>query len=233
MNLDEIRTALRASPLLRSLGEDSLRELATRVRIARWDRNQVVLRKGDPGNAMMIVISGRVKITSVADSGRERILNIIEPGESFGEMALLDGEPRCADCVASEPTTAIVLGKKPFTDLLASDPSLSQHVIADLCRRLRKTTNLVEDTMFVEPPVRLARRLRALAHETGGSADGGGACVLEGLSQQDLADAVGLTRESVNKLLRGWLAEGVVSLARRTVVVKDLVALDRIAHAGV
>lgn len=192
----------------------------------------MVLRKGDPGNVMMIVATGRVKITSASENGRERILNIIEPGESFGEMALLDGEPRCADSVAMEPTTALVLGRKQFEDLLHANPAFALQLIADLCHRLRKTTTLVEDSLFLDPAVRLARRLRALVHEVARGPDGDSDWVLEGLSQQELADAVGLTRESVNKLLRAWYADGIVSLERRTVIVHDVAALSRLARIG-
>jgi CRP/FNR family transcriptional regulator, cyclic AMP receptor protein len=227
---DQIRSFLRASPLLRPLDEASIGKLATQVRIGRWARNQTVLRKGDPGNAMMIVASGRVKIVSIAENGRERILNIIEPGESFGEMALLDGEPRCADSVAIEPTVALIVGRKQLDGLLQDNLAFVQRVIADLCQRLRKTTSLVEDSLFLDPATRLARRLRALAQDIGTTSEGETDVVLEGLTQKDLADAVGLTRESVNKVLRAWQAEGLVSLERRTVILKNPAALSRIAR---
>ncbi len=229
MTNDQIRTFLRASPLLRPLDEESIRRLVSQVRIARWPKNHVILRKGDPGNSMMIVAAGRVKIVSVADNGRERILNLIEPGESFGEMALLDGEPRCADSVTIEATTALVVGRKHFEALFRDSPGFAQLVLADLCRRLRKTTSLVEDSLFLDPAIRLARRLRALAHEIGRNGGREGEVVLEGLTQKELADAVGITRESVNKLLRAWRNEGIVALERRTVVLKSLPALSRLA----
>lgn len=229
MRSEEIRSYLRKSPLLQSLSEESLRRLAQQVRLVTWDRGRVILRTGDPGSAMMIVVSGRVKITTASPSGRERILNIIEPGETFGEMALLDGSPRCADAEAIENTTAIVIGSEAFDSLLQSDPAFARRVIADLCGRIRKTTALVEDTLFLSPATRLARRLRAMVHQNGHGAETGPEWVLSGLSQQELADAVGLTRESVNRLLRNWQAEGLVSLKRRTVVLTNLAEIQRIA----
>lgn len=190
----------------------------------------MILRNGDPGNSMMVIVEGRVKITTAATNGRERILNIIEPGETFGEMALLDGAPRCADAEAMEPTSAIVVGREAFEELLASDPTVARRVIADLCTRVRKTTALVEDTLFLSPATRLARRLRALAQQEAGSiANAHAEWTLEGLTQQELADAVGLTRESVNRLLRQWQASGLVSLRRRTVVILRPAEMQRIA----
>lgn len=229
MNSEEIRFHLRKSPLLQSLSEDSLSRLAGRVRTAAWERGRVVLRAGDPGSAMMIVVTGRVKITTVGPNGRERILNIIEPGETFGEIALLDGAPRSADAEAIENTTALVVGKDAFDSLIKTDPVFARQLIVDLCGRVRKTTALVEDTLFLSPATRLARRLRAMVHQNG--ADGGPEWVLEGLSQQELADAVGLTRESVNRLLRSWQAAGIVSLSRRTVVLRNLAEIQRLACA--
>lgn len=231
MRQEEIRVYLRKSPLLQSLSDDALRRLAGQVRTVAWERGRVVLRAGDPGNSMMIVVTGRVKITTGAPSGRERILNIIEPGETFGEMALLDGAPRCADAEAIEPSTALVLGREAFDALLDSDPVFARRVIADLCARVRKATELVEDTLFLSPATRLARRLRSMIHQNGHSPQVDEEWVLDGLSQQELADAVGLTRESVNRLLRAWQAEGLVTLRRRTVVVRRLADLQRIASS--
>lgn len=229
MTKDEILGFLRPTPLLHQVGSGVLHHLAERVRFCEWPRGATILRKGDPGDAMMIVVLGRVKITSVTDSGRETVLNIIEPGESFGEMSLLDGEPRCADAVATEATKAIVLGRKPFQEALAADRTFGIQLIADLCRRLRKTTAIVEDTLFLDPPTRLARRVRNLVQDNGTQRDDG-MWVLKGISQQELADAVGLTRESVNKLLNHWQNDGLVSIERRGLVVRDLSQVERLGH---
>lgn len=229
MRAEDVRSYLRQSPLLQSLSEASLRRLAEQVRSVRWERGRVILRTGDPGTSMMIVVEGRVKITAAGGNGRERILNIIEPGETFGEMALLDGAPRCADAEAIESTLALVVGREAFDELLDSDRAFARRVIVDLCARVRRTTSLVEDTLFLSPATRLARRLRALAQQHGMACGGATPWTLEGLSQQELADAVGLTRESVNRLLRGWQAEGLVVLSRKTVVVQNPDELQRIA----
>jgi len=144
-------------------------------------------------------------------------------------MALLDGEPRCADAKAIEPTTAIVLGREVFEELLESDRVFARHIIAELCVRVRKTTALVEDTLFLSSAVRLARRLTAMMGPNGVPVDGHPVRTVEGLSQQELADAVGMTRENVNRLLGAWQAAGIVTLRQRAVVVHDVVELQRIA----
>lgn len=182
---------------------------------------------------MMIVVQGRVKITTRATNGKERILDLVGPGESFGEMSLLDGEPRCADAKAVELTTAVVLGRKVFEELLESDRAFARHIIADLCARVRKTTALVEDTLFLSAKARLARRMRAMAKPNGVPVDGQAQWTIDGLSQQELADAVGMTRENVNRLLRAWRAAGIVTLRQRAILVHDLVELQRIACDGV
>jgi CRP-like cAMP-binding protein len=210
------------------LSDACLEELASTARMSRWRRNQVALQQGEPGDALVMVVSGRVKLRTVAPGGRERIVGLVEAGGVFGELALLDGEPRSATAVALEPTLAVILRRRAVQNVLRSDASFAERMIVHLCARVRRTTMLIEESIYPDPTTRLARRLRDLVHQMGrGDQEG---WVLEGLSQQDLADAVGLARESVNKLLRAWRSDGIVAVERRTVVVRDLSRIQQMAR---
>lgn len=208
-----------------------MRWLAERLRLVKWHRGRTVLRAGDSGTTMMIVVKGRVKLMMSAPNGRERILHIVGPGETFGEMSMLDGGQRSADAETLEPTTALVLGQETCDGLIDSDPAFARRLIADLCLRVRRTTSLLEDALFLSSDVRLAKRLRTMAKPNGQLLDGRPELVLEGLSQQDLADAVGVSRESVNRQLRAWQDAGFVTLRHRAVVVHDIDGLERLTCA--
>lgn len=189
-----------------------------------------MLQCGDPANAMMIVIEGRVKIFVSMSKGRERLLDIIEPGETFGEMALLDGRCRSADAEALDDVQAIVVEKEDFDALIAAEPAVARLLIVELCSRIRGTNLIVEDSLFFGVETRIARRIRWMTEAMKQAGSENKEPTVRGFSQQDLANAVGTSRESVNRVLRRWQSLGVVDLAHRTVVVKDKARIERISR---
>lgn len=224
---DKLIELLRASTILSVLPDDELRELSTAVLRSKHGPGDTIFRKNDEGKGMMIVVSGRVKITSVGASGSEVILNIIDPGQVFGEMALLDGEPRSADAVADEQTEIITLLRRDFLPMLRRNPDAALRMMAVLCQRIRQTTAFVEDAVFLAVPTRLLHRLQNLAEHYGETDPETGALRIEhGLSQQSLGDSVGLTRVSINRQLGAWRQRGLIEDGRGWVTILDLQKLQ-------
>ncbi len=224
---------LRASSLLRSLPDEEVCALAERVRWSRHAAHETVFRKNDEGGSMMVVVSGRVKITSVSGEGAEVILNMIDPGQVFGEMALLDGKPRSADAIAATATEVIALHRRDFLPALYRCPEAMADMMEILCGRIRQATAFVEDAVFLDVETRLYHRLRALADQYGtAEPDGVGIRIEHGLSQQELGDSVGLTRVSINRQLGAWRERGLIRDGRGYVVVPDPAKLEAAVREG-
>ncbi len=218
---------LRGSALLDSLPDAELRELASRVHRSHYQSGETIFRKGDEGTGMMVVASGRVKIGSVGASGSEIILNVMEPGQVFGEMALIDGEPRSADAVAAQETELVTLLRRDFLPILERHPGAALDMMVVLSRRIRQTTSFVEDAIFLDVARRLLNRVEHLVNEYGQRHPDTGAVRIEhGFTQQDLADSVGLTRVSINRQLSAWEEKGLIRKGRGWLEVPDLAALD-------
>ena len=217
--------------LLRHLGRDELRRLAATTALAHHPARTVIFQKGDPGTSMMAVIRGKVKICTQSIDGKELVLNLINRGGLFGEIALLDGEPRTADAVALEETDLLVLERSRFQPFLSERPELALRLISVLCKRLRQTSEHLEDTMFFEAPSRLARSLLRLAEAFGKIEDGGTRLDIK-LSQQQLGNLVGVSRESVNKQLGEWQRGGLIDFASGIITLRDRRAIEGIASAN-
>ena len=220
---------LHGSVLFRELPERATDELVDQLRSRSFSAGELIVRRNDPGQTMMIVRQGRVKITALSSKGAEVILAVVGPGGVFGEMALLDGSPRSADVQALVDTDVLTLSRSAFLTCLEHYPAVAVQLMGLLCLRLRNTNSLVEETVFLDLSARLFRRIEALAEQYGQSDDNGGVRIDHGLSQQELGDSIGASRESVNKQLRAWKARGLIDTARRVLVVDDLEALRRAA----
>ncbi|AIB11404.1 hypothetical protein ABAZ39_05130 [Azospirillum argentinense] len=217
--------------LLKHLEKPELQRLAASARLAYFRPGAVIFQKGDPGDSMMAVIRGRVKICSHSTDGKELVLNIINKGGLFGEIALLDGEPRTADAVALEETDLLVLDRSKFVPLLNERPAVALQLITVLCKRLRQTSEHLEDTLFLEASSRFARALMRLADVFGKPAPGGLKLDIK-LSQQQLGCLVGVSRESINKLLGEWQRNGVIAVESGRITLLDRDALEEIAEAN-
>jgi CRP-like cAMP-binding protein len=226
----QFHAALASVPLFRDLADDDLATLAAGLRTRRYRRGEVIFHQGDPGDALHIILTGRVKISSPSETGVEAILTTLRPGEFFGSLALLDGEPRSASAIAIEPTETLPLPRDRFRQLLNDRPDVRDHVFAELAGELRRLTNHVEELHFLDIAGRLAARLARMAEEQGGD-DASGEIRLAGpITQGELAAMVGSTRQSVNKLLGYLVEDGLIRMDRDAIVVVDLPALQRAAR---
>jgi CRP-like cAMP-binding protein len=208
---DARRAALMASPLFAAMTPEELETVLTMAVEHRYRRGQTIFQKDDAGTAMMAVLTGRVRISTISADGKEVTLNVISPGEVFGEIALLDGKPRSADATAIEESCILVLERRDFLPFVLNNQDLTARLLAILCERLRKTSVALEDIALFDLPIRLARVLLKLGDDYGRPTEAGLRIDLK-LSQKDLSNLVAATRESINKQLRIWREAGLVIL---------------------
>lgn len=219
---------LAENSLLRHLDPGDRQKLAAYAQVMRFDPEAVIFQRGDPGDSMMAVVRGRVKICAHSEDGKELILNLIKPGEVFGEIALIDGQPRTADAVALDTVELLVLERRDFQRHLDENPRVALRLLQVLCQRLRRTSAHLEESLFLEVPARLARVLLHLAGAFGIPAKSG-VCIDVKLSQQQLGNIAGITRESVNKQLGLWGKAGWIAVRNGYVTVVDGDALAELA----
>jgi len=210
------RTAmLRAHPFFKGLTPSIVDELAPRAVTRALRRGAVLFRKGDQGSSFYLLISGAVRIDAPSESGRGAILNLITPGEIFGEIAALDGSVRTADAVAVEPSELMVIDKREFIPVLRKYPELAVRFIEILCGRIRRTSEQVEDIVFLDLGGRLAKVLLFLHQKA--AADPSQAKVR--ITQREISQIVGASRESTNKQLRQWERKKLLQIERGAVIV--------------
>ena len=221
------RDALLGSPLFAAMQPAEVDEILAFASERRVRRGQTIFQRGDNGSSLMAVLRGRVRISSVSADGKEVTLNVINPGEIFGEIALLDGEPRSADATATEDTLLLVVERRHFLPFLRQNEDLFLRLLAVLCRRLRRTSMALEEIALFDLPVRLARVLLKLADDYGRPNSTGTRIDLK-LSQRDLSNLVASSRESVNKQLRAWRETGTVDLEDGFIILRQPGDLQRL-----
>ncbi len=223
------RDSLLTSPFFQHMRDEELDEIIAFATERRIPKGTVIFTKGDAGTSMMAVLVGRVRVSAVSAEGREVTLNVIGPGEIFGEIALLDGKPRSADCTTLEDSTLMVVERRHFLPFLLKNEGLVDRLLGVLCDRLRRTSMALEEIALFDLQARLARLLVKLSEDYGRKLpnDGGVRIDLK-LSQRDLATLVASSRETVNKQLRGWREQGVVEQTAGYLVVKNSAALTRL-----
>lgn len=187
-------------------------------------RGTTLFHKGDPGNSLILVVSGQVKISVLSPDGREAVLNVIHPGEVLGEIALLDGRPRTADAVALTDCELMMVDRRDFTPFLRDNPDVALKLIEVLCGRLRHTSEQVEDVIFLDLPGRLAKTLLYLMARSGQKPP-----APLSITQREIGQMIGMSRESANKQLRAWAERGWLRVERGRIVVLNGEALATIA----
>ena len=226
----EMSTVLAEHFLFKHLPPEDLRRLEDFARRKSFKPKEPVFMKGDPATGMMAVVKGRIRITSYSSDGREVVLNGINPGEVFGEIALIDGGERTADAVAMEETELLILERRDFLPYLERNPELCIKLLTIMCQRLRKTSEQLEDFSFLDLRTRLAKRLVDLANRHGETTPEGVRIALN-LSQRVLGAMMGTSREAVNKQLRAWEEEGIIAIRRGSITLRDPEKLEMIVEA--
>jgi CRP/FNR family transcriptional regulator, cyclic AMP receptor protein len=221
---------LKHNYLFRGLSEPALERVASLAARKTYAKGALIFSQGDEGDALYGVASGRIRISASGAGGQEVFLSIMEPGDTFGEIAVMDGLPRTAAATALDAATLIQIKRSDFLAVIEREPKLAIHLLQLLCTRLRWTSELVEESAFLTGPERLAKRLLILASLHGRPA---GASRLElRISQSELAHFLGVSRQIVNQHLREWQKADWVDLGRARIVVKDVPALREFSLRG-
>lgn len=205
---------------------DMLEATLTRRTIA---RGHVVFREGDPGDRLFVVMSGKVKISRAASDGRENLLAVLGTGEMFGELSLFDPGPRTATVTTVTEATLASLDHDDLRPLLIERPGVAVHLLQALAQRLRRTNEAMADLVFTDVPGRVAKALLDLA-EKFGTPEADATRVRHDLTQEELAQLVGASRETVNKALSEFAHRGWLRIDGRSVLILDAERLTRRAR---
>jgi CRP/FNR family cyclic AMP-dependent transcriptional regulator len=202
--------SLHQSWLFSELNASEQERLVDYVTERHFNKGEPLLERGRAGSNMMILVSGRARVTATSAEGKEVTLLILEPGMTLGELALLDGKPRSADVVAMSACLVLLVERRDFLPLLAQNSDLALRLMGILCDRLRTTSLTLEEVALTDIPSRLASLLLKLSTRYGLD-DGHGRRIQLRLSQADLSSLIAATRESVNKQLRSWREKGILT----------------------
>jgi CRP-like cAMP-binding protein len=201
-------------------------ELQRVVDVAReraYPRNSVILFEDDPGDALFVVATGQVKVVLIGEDGREVILSVMGPGEFFGEMSLLDDEPRSAHVIAMEDSSLAVLRREDFEGILTATPMIALALLRELSRRLRRADEKVGSLVLLDVQGRVARLLLDMADEEGGER------ITRRLTHHTIAQMIGSSRETVSRTMRDLTDKGLIAVQRRDIVIRDRAALEQSA----
>ena len=229
MNLsDKVFKQLPEDSILRSLSREELFDFMNFAVVRRLTRNESLIAAGDPGDSMMIVLSGTLKVCVTSSSGREVVLDYLGPGGIIGEIAVFDGKPRTADVIAMDAAELVVLQRRFVLPFLEKHPAAALRIIELLCDKLRRTNALVQDGSTGSKAPKLARGILRLLEEHG-VRDNDSVSIGFRMSQTELGNYVNISRENVNRQLREWEGAGLVEVARGHITVVDEAARHRIA----
>ncbi len=220
---------VRSAPLFAELNDQSYLAVRERMQESTYRRGEEIFREGTPGDRLYVVGAGKVKLGHTAPDGREHLLAIIGPGEILGEVSLYDPGPRTATATALAKTVVVELQHTDLLRVLDARPEISQHLLRSLAIRLRRTNDKVSDLIFSDVPGRVARALLELGARFGQQTERG-LRVTHDLTQEELAQLVGATRETVNKALAEFSSRGWLQLDGRSVILLDIPKLRRRAR---
>jgi len=224
------RELLANVPLFNGLDPTELDALIPVARTVSLTSREELFHKGDTGAQVYVVISGRLKALTTSDEGDDMVFNIVGPGEVLGEIALLGGTQRTATVTAIDPCELLIIDRRDFIAFLRNHPDVSIKLLDVLAKRMKQVSELVEDTLFLNLPLRLAKKLVSLSRAYGTPHERGVRLDLK-LSQEEWGDLVGTSRESVNKQLRAWTEEGFITVEGGYIVIHDRSALEKLAGA--
>jgi CRP/FNR family transcriptional regulator, cyclic AMP receptor protein len=222
----DVTSILSETSLLGSVPAQDLKALAAISRLRSFRRGQVVFTRGDPGETVIVVVSGRVKITVRSADGGELTLAIIHPGDLTGELGVVDGGPRSADAETLEECQLLLIPREAVRDVCARVPSAAQALTNSIADTLRRLTDVTADLVFLDLPRRVAKVLLGQPRAEDGT-------IRPRLNQEELAHQVGSTRQSVNAALRGFERRGWIEMHDRAITINQPAALSRFAGTEV
>jgi len=211
-------------PLFSGLTRGELESFAELTRERSYPRGSVILFENDPGDSLFVVRSGRVKVVLIGEDGREVILGVLGIGQHFGELALIDEQPRSAHVIAMEDSTLIVLRRDDFRKRVESSPSVAWSLLAELSHRLRRADDKIGGLVLLDVPGRIARLLLDFAEE------GGSEQIEKTLTHQTIAQMIGASRETVSRAMKDFQEAGWINVERRRISLANRSALEQRAQ---
>jgi CRP-like cAMP-binding protein len=221
--------ALRRAGLFQGVDPNDVEALANEFELMEVSRGQVLFHEGEPGDSLYIVLSGKVKLGRRSSDGRENLVAVMGPSDQFGELSLFDPGPRTATAVVVTDGRVARLPKTALSKWVEERPQIALQLLRVVARRLRRTNTMLADLIFVDVPGRVAKQLLQLAQRFG-SVEGGQLRVTHDLTQEELAQLVGASRETVNKALADFAGRGWLRLEGKSVVILDRERLSRRAR---
>jgi CRP-like cAMP-binding protein len=214
---------LRHVPLFEQLGDLELDRISQASREKAYPKNSVILFEDDPGDALYVVLAGQVKVVLVGEDGREVILSILGEGDFFGEMALIDDQPRSAHVIATQDSKLLVLHREDFHRCLEASPRIALGLLRAMSRRLRRADDTIGGLVLLDVNGRVARLLLELADENDGRV------IARKVTHHTIAQMIGSSRETVSRTLREFGDRGLIQVSRHTITITDREALVKLA----
>ncbi|HYV98638.1 MAG TPA: Crp/Fnr family transcriptional regulator [Gemmatimonadaceae bacterium] len=208
-------------PLFKGLAPHELQRFADVTREKAYPRGSVILFEDDPGDALFIVRLGRVKVVLVGDDGREVILGVLGVGDHFGELSLIDDQPRSAHVIATEDASLLVLRREDFRRRVEETPAVAWSLMQELSRRLRRADDKIGGLVLLDVPGRIARLLLDAADAQGSEA------LADPLTHQTIANTIGASRETVSRAMKDFQEAGWIVVEKRRIRVADRGALEK------
>lgn len=217
---------LRAAPLFKALDDETARTLRKSMVSQKLGKGQTLFKEGHPGDRLYLVVSGKMKLSHSSGDGRESVFMVLGPGEMFGELSLFDPGPRTSTAIAVTDAEVLGLSNTDIRPFLIEHPEVAQALLQALAHRLRRTSEAMSDLVFADVPGRVAKALIELS-EKFGVKSAAGIQVHHDLTQEELAQLVGASRETVNKALADFASRGWIRLETKSVELLDLERLSK------
>ena len=217
---------LRRVPLFAHLSETEIDRLAESARERNYPRNSVILFEDDPGDALYMVVTGQVKVVLIGEDGREVILSVLHEGNFFGEMALIDDEPRSAHVIAMQDSNLLVLRREDFQRRLQEVPTIALGLLREISHRLRRADDKIGGLVLLDVNGRVARLLLQMADENDGKT------ITRRVTHHTIAQMIGSSRETVSRTIRDLADKGLLEVSRKAIVIRDRPALEAAAGQG-
>jgi CRP/FNR family cyclic AMP-dependent transcriptional regulator len=205
-------------PIFKGLGEKELAVLTERAIRKRFLKDSIIVQEADEGDSLMVILSGRVKVVLHSEEGKEIILSILKDGDFFGEMSLLDGEPRSATVIAMEDSTLLIIQRNDFLYQIEKNPSIAKAIFAEMSRRMRRADERIGNLILLDVYGRIARFLLDLARAEGKKVEGG-ILIEKRPTQQDIASIVGTSRETVSRVLGELNRRKLISISGKSITI--------------
>jgi CRP-like cAMP-binding protein len=220
---------LAGAALFRGLDPRIVTDLTRRLVPVDFAAGHVIYARGDLGAELYIITQGKVKLGCHAEDGRENLLSVLAPPDTFGELSILDPGPQPWTATAITNVRTAVVDRPQLLDWIAEHPAIADRLLRGLARQLRRTTSTLADLAFIDAPARVAKQLLGLAQRFG-TRENGAMRVTHDLTQEELAQLVGATRETVNKALSDFSSRGWIRVDGKSVLISDSERLARRAH---